>query len=172
MLAAAVDPGWSLAVGTLALFVIVELIAGQVVEPQLFGHTTGMSPLSVVIAAIFWSWLWGPIGLVVSTPLTLCLVVAGRHVKALSLLDILLGDNHALTMPQRFYQRALSADSDEIIASARVFLKRDSFAALLRSGADAGTASGRARSRERRDQRRAAVQGAQHRGRGDRGHRR
>jgi len=83
----------------------------------------------VVIAAIFWSWLWGPIGLILSTPLTLCLVVAGRHIKALSLLDILLGDAQALTMPQRFYQRALSADSDEIIARARDFLKHNSFAA-------------------------------------------
>jgi predicted PurR-regulated permease PerM len=129
VLAAAVDPGWTLAIATLGLFVIVELIAGQLVEPQLYGHTTGLSPLSVVLAAIFWSWLWGPIGLIVSTPLTLCLVVAGRHIKALSLLDILLGDNQALTMPQRFYQRALSADSQEIIASARAFLKRNSFAA-------------------------------------------
>jgi len=128
LLAAAVDPGWTLAVVTFSQFVIVELIAAQLVEPQLYGHTTGMSPLSVVIAAIFWSWLWGPVGLIVSTPLTLCLVVAGRHIKALSLLDILLSDNQALTMPQRFYQRALSADSDEIIASARAFLKRNSFA--------------------------------------------
>jgi predicted PurR-regulated permease PerM len=128
LLAAAVDPGWTLALATLGLFVVVELIAGQLVEPQLYGHTTGLSPLSVVIAAIFWSWLWGPIGLIVSTPLTLCLLVAGRHIKALSLLDILLGDTQALTMPERFYQRALSADSDEIIASARVFLKRNSFA--------------------------------------------
>jgi predicted PurR-regulated permease PerM len=119
LLAAAVDPGWTLAIATFGLFVI---------EPQLYGHTTGLSPLSVVIAAIFWSWLWGPIGLIVSTPLTLCLMVAGRHIKALSLLDVLLGDTQALTMPQRFYQRALSADSDEIIASARAFLKRNSFA--------------------------------------------
>jgi len=128
VLAAAVDPGWSLALSTLGLFLIVELVAGQLVEPHLYGHTTGLSPLSVVIAAIFWSWLWGPIGLIVSTPLTLCLVVAGRHIKALSLLDILLSDNQALTMPQRFYQRALSADSDEIIQSARTFLKSKSFA--------------------------------------------
>jgi predicted PurR-regulated permease PerM len=128
VLAAAVDAGWSMAIATLGLFVVVELIASQLVEPQLYGHTTGLSPLSVVIAAIFWSWLWGPIGLIVSTPLTLCLLVAGRHIKALSLLDILLGDTQALTMPQRFYQRALSADSDEIIASAREFLKRNSFA--------------------------------------------
>ena len=128
LLAAAVDPGWFLALATLGLFLVVELIAGQLVEPQLYGHTTGLSPLSVVIAAIFWSWLWGPIGLIVSTPLTLCLVVAGRHIKALRLLDVLLGDNQALTMPERFYQRALSADSDEIIAGARDFLKRNSFA--------------------------------------------
>ena len=128
LLGAAVDPGWSVALEALGLFVLVELVASQLVEPQLYGHTTGLSPLSVVIAAIFWSWLWGPIGLIVSTPLTLCLLVAGRHIKALSLLDVLLGDTQALTMPQRFYQRALSADSNEIIASAREFLKRNSFA--------------------------------------------
>ena len=128
VLAAAVNAGWSMAWETLGLFVIVELVAAQLVEPQLYGHTTGLSPLSVVIAAIFWSWLWGPVGLIVSTPLTLCLLVAGRHIKAWSLLDILLGDTQALTMPQRFYQRALSADSDELIANAREFLKRNSFA--------------------------------------------
>jgi len=128
VLGAAVDVGWSTAISTLSLFVLVELVASQLVEPQLYGHTTGLSPLSVVIAAIFWSWLWGPIGLILSTPLTLCLLVAGRHIKALSVLDILLGDTQALTMPQRFYQRALSADADELIARAREFLKRDTFA--------------------------------------------
>jgi predicted PurR-regulated permease PerM len=128
LLAAAVDPGWVLALATLGLFIAVELIAAQLVEPQLYGHTTGLSPLSVVIAAIFWSWLWGPIGLILSTPLTLCLLVAGRHIKGLSLLELLLGDTQALTMPERFYQRALSADSEEIIAAARTFLKRNSFA--------------------------------------------
>jgi predicted PurR-regulated permease PerM len=129
VLAAAVGPGWSLMLMTLGLYAVVETIASQLVEPQLYGHTTGLSPLAVVVAAIFWSWLWGPIGLIVSTPLTLCLVVAGRHVRALNLLDILLGDTPALTMPQRFYQRVLSGDADEIIADARIFLKRKSFAA-------------------------------------------
>jgi predicted PurR-regulated permease PerM len=129
MLAAAVDPGWTLAIETTGLFILVELLAGQLVEPQLYGHTTGLSPLSVIIAAIFWSWLWGPVGLLLSTPLTVCLLVAGRHVKALSLLDILLGDTQALTMAQGFYQRALSGDSAEIIARAREFLKRNPFAA-------------------------------------------
>jgi len=129
ILAAAVEPGWSMMLMTVGLYLVVELIVGQVIEPQLYGHTTGLSPLAVVVAAIFWSWLWGPVGLIVSTPLSLCLVVAGRHVKALMLLDVLLGDLPALTMPQRFYQRALSGDSDEIIADARGFLRRKSFAA-------------------------------------------
>ena len=128
-LAVAVDPGWSLAISTLVLFVIVELVAGQVVEPNLYGHTTGLSPLSVVVAAIFWSAIWGPIGLVLSTPLTLCLLVVGRHIRALNFLDLLLGESQALTLAQRFYQRALSGDADEILALARSFLKRNSFAA-------------------------------------------
>jgi predicted PurR-regulated permease PerM len=128
-LAIAVVPGWSLAISTLGLFLVVELIAGQVVEPNLYGHTTGLSPLSVVVAAIFWSAIWGPIGLVLSTPLTLCLLVIGRHIQALSFLDLLLGDTQALTLSQKFYQRALSGDADEILAVARAFLKRNSFAA-------------------------------------------
>jgi predicted PurR-regulated permease PerM len=128
-LAFAVDPGWSLAAATLSAFIVLEIIAGQLVEPQLYGHATGLSPLSVVVAAIFWSSLWGPAGLILSTPLTLCLVVAGRHMKALSLLELLLGNTDALTLPQRFYQRAISGDSQELIADAREFLKANSLAA-------------------------------------------
>ena len=129
LFAAAVVPGWSLVLWTVTLYVVVEVVVSQLVEPFLYGHTTGLSPLAVVVAAIFWSWLWGPVGLVMSTPLTLCLVVAGRHVKALGLLDVLLGDAPALTMPQRLYQRALSGDEGEILTEARSFLKRRSFAA-------------------------------------------
>jgi predicted PurR-regulated permease PerM len=127
-LATAVDPGWSLAISTLVLFAVVELTAGQVVEPNLYGHTTGLSPLSVVVAAIFWSAIWGPLGLVLSTPLTLCLLVLGRHIRALNFLDLLLGESQALTLAQRFYQRALSGDADEILGLAKAFLKRNSFA--------------------------------------------
>ncbi|MBB5190406.1 putative PurR-regulated permease PerM [Silvimonas terrae] len=124
LLAAAIAPGWEMAVMTLGLFLLIEVLVAQLIEPQLYGHTTGLSPLSVVIAAIFWSWIWGPVGLVLSTPLTLCLVVAGRYIKGLQFLEILLGEVPALTMPENFYQRALSGDADEIIASARAFLKR------------------------------------------------
>lgn len=129
LVAAAVVPGWSMALMTLGIYFVVETIATQFIEPNLYGHHTGLSPVSIVIGAIFWSWLWGPIGLIVSTPLTLFLVVLGHHVQDLYFLDILLGDAPALTMAQKFYQRALSGDAHEIIATARVFLKRRSFAA-------------------------------------------
>lgn len=129
LFAAAVSPGWSVLLMTLLLYLVVEIIVSQLIEPFLYGHTTGLSPLAVVVAAIFWSGLWGPVGLLMSTPLTLCLVVAGRHVQALDLLNILLGDTPALTLPQRVYQRALSGDAGEIISEARDFLKRKSFAA-------------------------------------------
>jgi predicted PurR-regulated permease PerM len=129
VLALAVDPGWSLAVGTVGVFLLLDIVVGQLVEPHLYGHATGLSPLSVVVGAIFWSWLWGPVGLILSTPLTLCLLVAGRHMKGLGVLEVLLGNAQPLTLPQRSYQRALSGDSHEIIADARAFLKHSSLAA-------------------------------------------
>jgi len=125
-LAFAIAPGWSLAAATLGVFVLLDVIVGQLVEPHLYGHATGLSPLAVVIAAIFWSSLWGPVGLILSTPLTLCLVVAGRHIKALGILELLLSDSQPLTLPQKFYQRSLSGDPHEIINDAQAFLKRNS----------------------------------------------
>jgi predicted PurR-regulated permease PerM len=129
VLALAVDPGWSLALSTLGVFILLDIVVGQLVEPHLYGHATGLSPLSVVVGAIFWSWLWGPAGLILSTPVSLCLLVAGRHMKGLGVLELLLGNARPLTLPQRFYQRALSGDSQEIIADARAFLKNNSLAA-------------------------------------------
>jgi predicted PurR-regulated permease PerM len=122
-LAAAVDPGWSMAIWTAALYIVVELLAGQAVEPMLYGHSTGLSPLAVVVAAIFWSWLWGPIGLILSMPLTLCLVVLGRHVERLDFLEVLLGDRPALTPVESFYQRILAGDADEAQDHAERLLK-------------------------------------------------
>jgi predicted PurR-regulated permease PerM len=153
VLALAVDPGWSLALSGLGVFILLDIVVGQLVEPHLYGHATGLSPLSVVVGAIFWSWLWGPAGLILSTPLTLCLLVAGRHMNGLGVLELLLGNARPLTFPQRFYQRALSGDSHEIIADARAFLKTNSLAAycdrvmipalhLVRLDAEAGATSG------------------------------
>ncbi len=125
-LAAAVEPGWSMVLWTLALYVAVEGATGQIIEPMVYGHSTGLSPFSVVVAAIFWSWLWGPIGLILSTPLTLCLVVMGRHVKKLEFLDVLLGDRPALTPVESFYQRILAGDADEAQDHAELLLKEHS----------------------------------------------
>ncbi|WP_175671661.1 AI-2E family transporter [Burkholderia ambifaria] len=122
-LAAAVSPEWSMAIWSLVLFLIVELLVGQVVEPLLYGRSTGLSPFSVVVAAIFWSWIWGPIGLILSTPLTLCLLVLGRHVTRLEFLDVLLGDQPALTPVENFYQRALAGDPDDAVEQAGVLLR-------------------------------------------------
>ena len=122
-LAAAVDPGWSMALWTISLYAVVELTVGQVIEPLMYGHSTGLSPISVVVAAIFWSWLWGPIGLILSTPLTLCLVVLGRHVPKLEFLEVLLGDRPALTPIESFYQRILAGDADEALTQAEQMLR-------------------------------------------------
>jgi len=123
-MAAAAEPGWGLAGGTLLILAVVELVAANAVEPNLYGHSTGLAPFSVVVSAIFWGAVWGPVGLLMSTPLTLCLVVAGRHVPALSFLDLLLGDTPALTLAQRFYQRSITGNLVEIVADAQAYLKK------------------------------------------------
>jgi predicted PurR-regulated permease PerM len=128
-LAAAIDPGWSLLLWTASLYGVVELIMGQAVEPMVYGRGTGLSPFAVVVAATFWTWLWGPIGLILSTPLTLCLVVLGRHVARLEFLEVLLGDRPALTPVQSFYQRMLAGDPDEVRDQAEILLKDQSLAA-------------------------------------------
>ncbi|MDH2349532.1 AI-2E family transporter [Bradyrhizobium sp. SSUT112] len=128
-LAIAVDPGWSMFLWTVALFVIVEPILSQIVEPMLYGHNTGLSPVAVVVAAAFWTWLWGPIGLLLSTPLTVCLVVLGRHVERLEFLDVILGDQPALTPEQNFFQRMLAGDPDEAADQAEKFMKEKSLCA-------------------------------------------
>ncbi|MBK5958713.1 hypothetical protein CCR97_10895 [Rhodoplanes elegans] len=127
--AAAVDPGWTMFFWVLALFLATEPLLGQVVEPVAYGHSTGLSPVSVLIATVFWTWLWGPIGLVLATPLTLCLVVLGRHVERLEFLEVLLGDRPALTATETFYQRMLAADPDEVQDQAEILLKTRSLSA-------------------------------------------
>ena len=125
-LAAAFDPGWGMAFETLALFLITETVLGQAVEPWLYGHNTGVSPIAVVISATFWTWLWGLVGLVLSTPLTVCLAVLGRHVERLAFLDVIFGDAPPLTLVESFYQRLLVGDASEIADQAEQFLKHHS----------------------------------------------
>lgn len=122
-LAIAVDPGWTLFLWAAALFVVLELVSNNVVEPWLYGASTGLSPLAVIAAAIFWTWLWGPVGLLLSTPLTVCLVVLGRHVPQFGFLDVLLGSEPVLTPQESLYQRLLAGDPDEATEKAEDFLE-------------------------------------------------
>jgi len=123
LLAAVSDPGWTMVLLTGGLFLLSELIMGQVVEPLVYGHGTGLSPIAVILSTVFWTWLWGPLGLLLAMPLTVCLVVLGRHVEALNFLDVL-GDQPALTPAQSFYQRALIGDSGEASYQAELCLKQ------------------------------------------------
>jgi predicted PurR-regulated permease PerM len=124
LLAIAVGPDWSMALWTVLLFAVVEPFTGHVVEPLAFGHRTGLTPVAVVISAVFWTWLWGPIGLLVSTPLTLCIVVLSRHVERLKFIDIMFGDQPPLTPPQVLYQRMLAGDPVEAADHASRALKK------------------------------------------------
>jgi predicted PurR-regulated permease PerM len=126
ILAVAVDPGWTLLAWTAALFIIVEPIVGHGIEPMVYGRSTGLSPVAVVVAATFWTALWGPIGLVLATPLTVCLVVLGRHAEKLQFLDVMFGDRPALSPPEIFYQRMLAGDPTEAAEKAEQFLKERS----------------------------------------------
>ncbi|PDT53112.1 MULTISPECIES: AI-2E family transporter [Sinorhizobium] len=122
-LAFAAAPGWSLLFWTAALFIVLELLSNNVVEPWLYGSRTGLSPLAIIVAAIFWAWLWGPVGLVLSTPLTVCLVVLGRHVPQFEFLEILLGNEPVLDPKERLYQRLLAGDPDEATDNAEEMLE-------------------------------------------------
>ncbi|HSP25450.1 MAG TPA: AI-2E family transporter [Saliniramus sp.] len=124
--AAAVDPGWSLLLWTAMFLLVLELLAGQVIEPMLYGRSTGLSPVAVVVSATFWTWLWGPIGLVLAMPLSVCLVVIGRHVEGLRFIEVMFGDRPALSAPEMFYQRMLAGDPSEAIEQAELFLEERS----------------------------------------------
>ena len=126
LLAAAASPGWSMVGETALFFAVLEVVVGQLVEPLVYGRHTGISPIAVVASATFWTWLWGPVGLVLSTPLTVCLVVMGRHIDRLTFLDVLLGDAPPLSQVELFYQRMLSGDPSEILDDAEAFMNAHS----------------------------------------------
>jgi hypothetical protein len=129
----AVAPGWTLPLLTIALFVVLELFSNNVLEPWLYGSSTGLSPVAILVAAVFWTTLWGPVGLLLSTPLTVCLVVLGRHVPQLAFFDVLLGDEPALAPEVKFYQRLLARDPDEATELAEEYLEEGSLDKLYDS---------------------------------------
>jgi predicted PurR-regulated permease PerM len=128
-LAAAVGSDWTMTLWTVALFAVVEPLTGNIAEPLVCGRSAGLSPVAVVVAASFWTWLWGPLGLLLSTPLSLCLVVFARHVDRLKFIDVMLGDQPALTPQETAYQRMLTGDPIDALEQARSFLKEGTIAA-------------------------------------------
>jgi predicted PurR-regulated permease PerM len=133
LLSLAVFDGWQRPLMTLGLFVVTEIIVSNLIEPALYGAYTGISSLAILVAAIFWTAIWGPVGLLLSTPLTLCVVVIGRYVPRLSFLPVLLGDDPVLTPESRFYQRLLALDRDEARVILVEYLKTKSLEELYDS---------------------------------------
>ena len=132
-LALAVFPGWHHAVLIVAAYLVLDVSISNVLEPVLYGAHTGVSSLAILVAAIFWATLWGPVGLILSTPLTVCLMVLGRYVPQLSFLEILLGDEPVLPPEQQFYQRLLAMDPEEARSIAEAYVKEHSVVNLYES---------------------------------------
>ena len=112
-LAFAIGEGWSMALWTIGVFLALELVLAYVVEPWLYGKSVGLTPIAIIAAVLFWTWLWGPAGLLLATPLTVCVAVIGRHIPELGYLNVLLGVEPVLSDEERFYQRLLALDDEE-----------------------------------------------------------
>ncbi len=113
-LSLAVSTTWTAPLLTLALFVVVELISNNVIEPWLYGSSTGLSSMAIIVSAVFWSWLWGGVGLLLATPLTVCIAVVGKYLPDFVFLDVLLGDKPPIAVSDRFFQRLLALDAEEL----------------------------------------------------------
>jgi predicted PurR-regulated permease PerM/GAF domain-containing protein len=125
-LAVAVDPGWTMLFWVVGLFLVAELISNNVIEPWLYGSSTGLSSLAIIMAAIFWTSLWGPVGLFLATPLTVCLVVIGRYVPQLEFLGVLLGSDPVLAPEERLYQRLLAGNLEGAVEMAENYVDEHS----------------------------------------------
>src|SRR5207253_7225970 len=109
----AVFPGWTKPLYVLGVFAVLEALVYAVVEPLLYGHSIGVTQTALLVAVAFWTWLWGPLGLILATPLTVCLVVVGRYVPDLDFILTLVSDRPALTADVAYYQRLIALDRDE-----------------------------------------------------------
>lgn len=130
VLSLAVSPNWSMPLLTIGLFVVLELLSNNLMEPWLYGSRTGVSPIALIVAAVCWMWLWGPMGLVLATPMTVCLVVIGRYVPRLAFLSVLLSDEEALTPAEDCYHRLLTPSETDEIDFIEAYLKTNSLTAL------------------------------------------
>lgn len=130
LLSIAVDPGWTMLFGVIGLYLVLEIVSNNIIEPRLYGTSTGLTPLAVLVAAMFWATLWGPIGLIVSMPLTVCIVVMARYVPGLGFIETILGSAPVLLPQERFYQRLISGNVEEAIELADREIEKDGVAAF------------------------------------------
>ena len=130
LLAFAVDSGWSMLLFSVCLFVVIDLTTANVVEPRIYGSSTGVSPIAILLSAMFWATLWGPVGLILATPMTVCLVVMGRYIPQFQLLETLLGSEPVLEPPERLYQRMLKGNTEEAIELAEELVEDSSLDAF------------------------------------------
>ena len=130
VLSLAVSASWTMPLLTIGLFIVLELLSNNVMEPWLYSTSTGVTPIALIVAAVFWTWLWGPVGLILSTPLTVCLVVMGRHITRLSFLSVLLSDEEALTPAEDCYHRLLTVGEQDELEFVEAYLKANSLTAL------------------------------------------
>jgi len=121
ILAFAIFDGWTQVAWTIGVFLTLELILVNAVEPWLYGRSSGLSPIAIILAALFWTWLWGPVGLLLAVPLTVCVAVMGRYVPELGYLNVLLGVEPVLSPEARYYQRLVARDQDDAIALAEEY---------------------------------------------------
>ncbi len=133
LLSLAVFPGWRHSAEIFGVFVVLEIVTANYVEPHIYGKHTGLSSLAVLIAATFWTLIWGPVGLILSVPLTVCLVVMGSHVPSLEFLTVLLGDQPVIPPYTAFYQRMLAHDEREAADILENSLKTESLTAVYDS---------------------------------------
>jgi methylmalonyl-CoA mutase cobalamin-binding subunit len=130
LLSFAISTSWFIPLMTIALFIVLEVIVSNFIEPWVYGANTGVSPLALIISAVFWTWLWGPVGLVLSTPMTVCLAVIGRHVPRLEFLGIVLSEDQPLAPHEEFYHRLLSFSLDAAEEFANKYADTESLPAL------------------------------------------
>jgi hypothetical protein len=133
LLSLAVFPGWRHAAEIFAVFLVLEIITANYVEPHVYGRHTGLSSLAILIAAAFWTLIWGPVGLILSVPLTVCLVVMGSHIPSLEFLAVLLGDQPVIPLYTAFYQRMLAQDEREAANILESSLKNQPLASVYDS---------------------------------------
>jgi len=124
-LAFAISKDWSMVGWTLGVFLALELVLVNVVEPLLYGRSAGLAPMAIIVSALFWTWLWGPVGLLLATPLTVCVAVMGRYIPQMGFLNMVLGVEPVLSPPARFYQRLIALDRDDAAELAEASIKEN-----------------------------------------------